>query len=342
MKPTGQNLDSQKALPETKGPTKQQQKALVQNQTAERALESSGISIVVVDREGLKPFQKGLQELEESIRYPVDDGADSFYIDHGSDYAEFFARMGKARFMVVRDGSKVIGSFVGVWREADFAGKKATGLYFCDLKLHKSYRGRGIVQRMLWYALSRLPIRRDFQGWRFIYFAAMQKDKGDVANSFKGWHLGKIMRPVSEQLLYFVPVQQLRQLASGGPQSPDKPGLDFSPSNMNQIEDTNGRKDLRLLSTGKPWPLVHIPKSPHRWDAPIGDYLRQCGESIHEQNPDALACFGLDNRLQSHIEWLQQQGIPHGARCCIHGFSVPFLAPGMRQYPWIHLAPSEI
>lgn len=297
----------------------------------------------VVDAEGLVPFQKGLQELEQSISYPVDDGADAFSIDHGPRYSDFFCRMGKARFLVVLEGERVVGSLVGVWREANFGGKRCTGLYFCDLKLHRSVRGRGVPARILWYVLQRWPVRRDFQGWRFVYFAAMQGDGGgDVARSFQGWHLGKIVTPVSVQWLYFVPSEQLAALPEGGPSAPERRGLDFSPDNTQLTESTHGRKDLRLHSTGEPWPLVHVPCGPDSWNVSLGTHLQRAGKRMLIEQPGSLACFGLDERLQEHTSWLESQGIQRGARCVIYGFSIPGWAPRMGTWSWAHLATSEI
>src|SRR5207248_8774995 len=48
----------------------------------------------------LGPYAASLRALEEPIRYPIADGADSFRIDHGADYHAFFSRLGEAHFLL--------------------------------------------------------------------------------------------------------------------------------------------------------------------------------------------------------------------------------------------------
>ncbi len=299
------------------------------------------LSFVVVDSAGLAPYAAGLRAIEKSISYPIADGQDSFHIDHGPLYHPFFSSMGKARFLVALEGETVIGSLTAVWRELDAGGKRYTGLYFCDLKLTQAWRGRGLVRRMLWHVFVRWPFRRDFQGWSFVFFAAMRGDRGDVGRSFRGWHLGRILRPIGRLALYFVPLPQLSQLPEEAPVTPRSTGLNFSPNNVNKWQSTQGSKDFQLLSTGRAWPLVHLPQPPQATDQ-WGQYLRATSSRLLIDCPDAIACFGVDERFAAHIEWLSQQRLERGASCLLYCFSIPFAGPRLSGWAWTHLATSEI
>lgn len=310
--------------------------------TASLPLLSDGdVSFVVVDSDGLAPYIGGLRSLEQKIEYPIDDGKDFFCIDHGPLYHPFFSRMGKARFLVALQGSHVIGSMVGVWRTVDVQGRRFTGLYFCDLKLAPEWRKRGLVRRMLWALLRQWPFRRDFQGWNFVFFAAMRGERGDVGRSFRGWHLGKVVRPQSRLLLYFEPLERLCTLEGSGPILSEPQGVDLSPDKELLWESTDGCKEYRLRSTGQAWRLLHLPRSPRSVPS-WGDYLRETAQSLVSERPGSLACFGLDERLGSHRLWLSQQGFHPGATCLVYAFSLPFWGPKFHKAPWLHLATSEI
>lgn len=299
------------------------------------------VTFVVVDSSGLVPYIEGLRALEASISYPIDDGRDFFRIDHGSTYHPFFSQMGKARFLVALQGGEVVGGLVVVWRTVEVGGKRYTGLYLCDLKVAKAWRGTGLVRRMLWHVLVRWPLRKDFQGWSFVYFAAMRGESGDVAKSFRGWHLGKVVRPISRLSLYFVQLGQLCRLPVNGPPAPCTPGLNFSPDNHATWQVTLGRKDFQLRSTGCPWSLVHFPRAVQH-HASWGHYLKETAMQLNVDTTDALACFSVDDNLLDQKKWLADQGLERGASCFIYGFSIPFVGPRLGGWAWAHLATSEI
>lgn len=299
------------------------------------------IRFKVVDSLGLVPYLAGLRELEASISYPIADGQDAFSIDHGLHYHPFFSRMGKARFLLALQGDEVIGSMAGVWREVDVAARRVTGLYICDLKLKAAWRGKGLVRRMLWYVLLRWPLRRDFQGWRFVYFAAMRGERGDVKQSFRGWHVGRLLQPLSRLALYFVPLARLTTLTGAAPVPTLLPGLNLSQDNQQDWQRTDGDKSFILRSTGQPWPLVHLPVAlAQRSD--LRQYLRITAITLRAAQPEALACFGVDERLTEHTRWLADQGIERGATCTLYAFTLPWFGPRLRDLAWTHLATSEI
>jgi len=294
-----------------------------------------------VDSHGLAPYIDGLRALEASISYPIADGQDAFCIDHGAAYHPFFSEMGKARFLIALQGATVIGAMVGVWREAELGGRRYTGLYVCDLKLAREWRGSGLVRRMLWHVLLRWPLRRDFQGWSFVFFAAMRGEKGDVVRSFRGWHLGRLLRPISRLSVYFVKLSQLCKLTGDAPSAVGGRGLNLSPGNDREWQSTEGRKDFVLRSNGLPWRLVHMPMVPGKTPG-WARYLSTTAASLPAEQAEALACFAIDEKQAEQRAWLGGQGIEPGATCLVYGFSLPFSGPRLRELAWTHLATSEI
>lgn len=298
------------------------------------------------------PYVPALRRLEQAITYPIADGADRFFIDHGADYHPFFTRLGEAHFVLALDEdareerrgapeARVIGALAGVLRRADRGGRSIASVYLCDLKLHADYRGRGVVPRLLRFALGLVRQPR-FQRWRLAYGAAMRGSRGDVMRSARGLSLLRLGSTLGQLTLYFAPPERLAALQPRtAPPPPDAAhGLDLSPDVAERlvapgIESTAGRKDLRLVSTGQPWPLVHLPRSIASPD--YAEYLVACGRALAPQG--GLACFAIDERLAAWNEWLQRGGLSPGAVCTVYGLR---LVPPLYSARWVHLATSEI
>jgi len=202
------------------------------------------------------PYVDALRALERDIHYPIDDGRDTFTIDHGPEYHPFFSQMGRAGFVLALDGDRVVGSLAGVSKRADVRGRATPSIYMADMKLARAYRGRGIIQRMFLWALGLIPREPDLRSWRYAYIAAMRGERGDVTRSVRGLHLGKLARPAARLAVYFVDPQKLAALAiDGAPEPPrEEDGIDLSPAPIGAplAVSTAGRKDLRLKSTGAP------------------------------------------------------------------------------------------
>src|SRR5258707_875358 len=90
--------------------------------------------ILHLSADDLAPHARGLIALEQSIRYPVGT-TDAFTIDHGPRYAPFFTEMGAAHFLLAVDGDDVLGSVVGVVKQAQAGTRITDALYVCDLKV---------------------------------------------------------------------------------------------------------------------------------------------------------------------------------------------------------------
>lgn len=293
------------------------------------------------------PYVGGLRAIERATEYPIADGADRFTIDHGDDYARFFTMLGhEARFVLALDGERVVGGLAGIARNVRVRGRMLPALYGADWKLAPDWRGRGLGRQMMTWALGIIPRERERLTWRYGYVAAMRGAKGDVMRATRGLHAARLTRRSATLAVYFVPVTKLARLSLvGSPRTPDlDAGIDLSFVPSGHVEapgvvSTAGRKDLRLRSTGEPWPLVHLPYGPSRWTPTLGHYLRACGEALTTTRPEAIACFAVDERLVSHLSWLQNQGLTRGAGCTVYALDLTLRARSAR---WLHLATSEI
>lgn len=295
--------------------------------------------LLVTDARGIAPWAASLRALERSITYPLADGAERFFIDHGADYHPFFSALGDPRFLLALDGARVVGSIAGVFRTARVGDQALPSVYLCDLKVEASRRGTGLARRMAGLALWRAATDPSLWRWRIAYGAAMRGARGDVTRSVRGMHPGRLLSPEAVLALYFVPAGTLAALdVSGCPGAPGGAGLDLSPGQRDDIVRTAGRKDLRLVSTDAPWPLAHLPRGPREWSPSLGAYLRACGARVaDEDHPAALTCFALDRRLARHVAWLAERGVSADTACTVYTLRL-----GVRRAPWTHLATSEI
>lgn len=303
----------------------------------------------------LGPYVDGLRAIERDQRYPIADGADFFTIDHGERYEAFFTNLGReAQFLVALDDDRVIGAIGGMLRQVEIRGRLVQAIYGADWKLARAYRGKGVARKMLLWGARRVFSREGRSYWRYAYVAAMRGSRGDVMRSVRGFHVGRLAHAAGVLAVYFVDPARLAALRLEGAPPPPVPGegIDLSHAIAGPVEppglvSTAGRKDLRLGSTGKPWPLVHLPYGPSRWSPTWGAYLRSCGEALVESSrtgttgatPGAVACFAVDRRLTSHISWLAGQGVEPGATCSVYAFDFTLRA---RRAAWLHLATSEI
>jgi hypothetical protein len=291
----------------------------------------------ILEAEELAPYVAQLLELERAIRYPIEGGEDHFIIDHGPSYTSFFTDMGRSYFLLVFDGERVVGSIAGVFKSLSLGGRDRTGLYLADLKLHHEYRGLGVPAQMIWHALARWPFARAYQGWSFLFYAAMQGAYGDVNRTFKGLHLGRLVVPSVELKIFFIPPTELLELPPGELSELKKGAAELSPTKSEELAWNLGQKTFRLESTGEPWKLAHLPT----FQQASSDRLRGWAKEIDQKDSEALLCFAVDQRNSSMIEWLEARGLTTNTDCLIyalsfHGFSLSQAAD------WLLLSTAEI
>ena len=297
----------------------------------------------------LAPYVESLRVLERDIPYPIADGADEFRIDHGNAYHPFFSEMGESFFVLALDGERVVGTVTGVHRQAMLRARATKVLYAADLKIARDHRGGALARRLLSFAARSLFTSRGGLSWRLAYVAAMRGKHGDVTRTVRGVHLGKVARPLAELSLYFVAPQELAALDVTSAPAPLRPrhedGIDLSPPRAGEAVDapgfvtTAGKKDLRLRSTGAPWPLVHLRHGPADASPSWPSYLKSCGEAMLARGLLGPACFGVDARLTDHVAWLSRRALEPAAACNIHALSLTLRTRGAA---WLHLATSEI
>lgn len=296
-----------------------------------------------VSAQEIAPYVPALRRLEAAITYPIADGADRFRIDHGPSYHPFFSGLGEAHFVLALDGEgpdAVVGAMAGVLRSGRAGEVTIPSVYLGDLKLHRDYRGQGVIPRLMLFALG-LTRQARFRRWRLAYGAAMRGERGDLMRSARGLHLLRLGSVMARLAIYFAPAALLARLHPESAPAPPRGGLDLSPDFEHRtllppgIESTAGRKDLRLVSTGEPWPLWHLPRSVQSpgW----GAYLRECGQALHAH--PGLACFAVDERLTEWTGWLARSGLTPGAVCTVYGLGLCRAAYGA---PFVHLSTSEI
>jgi hypothetical protein len=294
----------------------------------------------------LGPYVEGLRAIERETSYPIGD-SDHFTIDHGPEYHRFFSTLGQdARFLVALDGDEVIGGVVGMYRDILLRGRPVRGVYGADWKLAKAYRGKGVARQMLTWGASRIFTDGSLRDWRYAWVAAMKGAHGDVMRTVKGMHIGKLSSAAGTLAVYFAHPAKLAALSTGDAPAPPDPdrGVNLShvvagPVDPPGLVSTAGRKDLRLASTGQPWPLVHLPLGPAHWKPTWGAYLASCGQALVATRPSAVACFSIDERLSSHISWLASKGVEPSASCTVYAFDSTMRA---WRASWLHLATSEI
>ncbi len=286
------------------------------------------MKFVHVTSDGLGPYLKSLRALEGGIRYPIADGADFFTIDHGPAYHPFFSQLGEAHFLLALQGDEVVGSIAGVLRPIDAGGRSVAALYLCDLKVAATLRGQGLARRMLQRGLLEILKHPRGRKARLLYGAAMRGSAGDVMRSARGSNPLRLAGTLASFQLYFVPAEKLAALSGEGPTFPPGARLCLSGSDAGPVR-TTGAKELRLGSSGSPWPLVHLTDAP--WNASWASSLRAA------LKPGELGCFALDVRLLEHHRWLRDHGITPGAGCTVYGLALTRLGSGLA-----HLATSEI
>jgi len=284
----------------------------------------------------LKPYSADLRYLEQSIEYPLDNGEQFFTIDHGNDYTRFFNQQGdRSLFILILDGSKVIGSLAGVWKSVQFWRRPQTALYLADLKMAHFYRGKGIMKRLLWSLFWKWLFRKDFKGWDFLYFCAMQREGKGVDHSFKGLHIGSITRPVAELLVFMIKPELILNWKPLNSISLEN-SINLSPRHTKSVQWNEGAKTILNTVTGEPIRLGHM--DPALW---YGDraILHESAEGVMAQR-DALACFAVDTRQTELLHSLQKGGITTSTVCKIFSFA-PF-AKSLRSFDTLLLSTGEI
>lgn len=118
-----------------------------QDRTLEQVVNQ--MSLIEINRDKAAEYLPDILEIEAHAYYPL--GDDSFTIDHGADYFEFFNRMGPFQYYAWLEEEQVAAVICLVLRQVPLGsqGKLCSAWYLCDLKVHPIYRGKNIVSKMM-------------------------------------------------------------------------------------------------------------------------------------------------------------------------------------------------
>ena len=297
------------------------------------------INFKIIDSLNIVEYQNQFTSLEKNITYPLDGGMDSFTINHGVKYNQFFSKMGKARFILAFNSDDLCGSIVGVWKKIKINNKRLCGLYIGDLKIHPKYRGKKIPLRMIYYAFLKYIFHPCYRGWDFLYYIGMNGSAGNVTKSFKGFHLGKFSSLISVQRIYIIQSNELNGLSYYNFTKDNHTTIELSPNNLNKIITNQGEKDLTLKSSGELMRLAHIH---FQINNKINDILTQLSKEITNKFSNYKLCFAVDERNQRFINYLSQNNIESNTTCCIYTFNWPIIGYNLKQHQFISLSTAEI
>lgn len=292
----------------------------------------------VMDGDAVQRHASRLREIEEGITYPLTE--DRFFVDHGPRYAAFFEGLGHTRFLVGFHGDELVGICAAAVREARPVGGRAfSAFYGGDLKLAPEARGKDVARQLFLSGFRLAFFGSALPRWDLAFGAAMQGERGDIRETFRGKHPGRMSSPLAILSVFFEPPARLRALDDGP--GPLAPGVDLGrPGARPTVVRNIGTKEFRLVSSGARWPLVHLPWSPAEWTPGLGARLREGALALTD---DEIACFAIDERLTDAHEWLASRGVHPGGTCTILSFAHPWRGPsGLRQSPWVHYPTSEI
>ena len=277
----------------------------------------------IIGEKDLNPFVQKLRLIEKDIEYPLEDGGENFFIDHGKQYSPFFTQQGfKTRFLIILDNDNVVGSIAGVWKKTISNGKKYNALYASDLKLKREYRNKGLVKNFLWYLIIRWPFIKDFKGWDFIYFCAMQRSNKGVEATFKGFHLGRLTKSEAVLNIYILDPIKFKEVDIEKIYFEPESEINLSPNLIDDVLWNDGKKNIVSTKDKSIMKLGHI--NPQLFYKENNLRLQDAVTNI-ARNKGSL-CFAIDNKNHVVINQLEKYGIYTDTKCKVFSFS-PFSKP---------------
>lgn len=100
-------------------------------------------------------YNRYVQDYEKRLgqKYPL--GEDTFKIDHGKNYFNFFRRLGEPFYYVIFKDQKVVGTICYVYRKI---GSEHV-MYLCDLKFDPVVRGTGLMTKVMYRTVPTCLLR---------------------------------------------------------------------------------------------------------------------------------------------------------------------------------------
>lgn len=293
----------------------------------------------ILGPEKMGGYQDELADLESSISYPLEGGDDSFTIRHGESYHRFFSDMGESYFMIARSNERICGTIAGVIKKTALGSNHIRALYVADLKLRADIRGKGVPRKMLFQAFRAYISSGRYRGWRFLFFAGMHGERGNVTKSFSGTHLGRLAVKLSVHSIYIVKPERLEFEEVPSHDLDPERELELSPDKVGKITLNSGTKDLYRSSDGSKMLLAHI--HPDSSKGFISD-LTRLSKRVREELPGHLACFSVDNNREDIISYLSESGLNTNTLCSVYAFRWPLIGPSFSNIERVSISTSEI
>ena len=293
----------------------------------------------ILNKDQIKIYISEFREIEKSIEYPLEDGGNTFRIDHGSAYHPFFSQQGhKSRFIAIKNNNKVVGTLAVVWKTIKITNKNYTAIYFSDLKLDFKFRKKGIIHKLFWHLLKRWPFKKDFKGWDLAYYCAMLRDGKGVEKSFSILNPARLASATAMFNIYMVEPEKIGLLKwEENPAKNIKKFINLSSERNELVFWNDGKKDIISKQNESIMPLGHL--HPQFF---INKYSSAHENAINEicNRDNALACFAIDSRDKQKIEWLISNNISTETKCRIFSFS-PF-SPSLKNSKSLYISTGEI
>ena len=278
-------------------------------------------SFVSVDELGR--YQRQLEELEKEFYYPLDK-SQFFQIYHGKKYSSFFERIGKSKFVILQADDTVIGIMAVIFKTIRLGTRSVNAIYFADLKIKSSYRGRNLSSKtFLWTFLQLLGLR-DFWKSHFYYFVSMEGERGDVLKTAGRLSLMQIFQRLAQFSVFFADPRKAALINEADIEEEITGSiLDLSPATTEILFDTPfislcGEKDLIINNQSTPLRLAHL-RSISALGRAYLRFLRDAGMEASRQYESL--CFCLDTRRKNLIQYLESFQITPIGTANVYGFS---------------------
>jgi len=222
------------------------------------------MTIIEITENLRQVYNNRLRDFERDFRYPL--GKDSFFIDHGINYFEFFDLLGTPYIYIAEEDCKIMAVAIIVLRNIDIYdnGVKENVWYICDLKIHPSYRGKFFIQHFIevvYKKYSHLSSK--------IYGISMNVAQGEnklinLASRLTNLDL-KLSGELNFYLLHKTQLNSVKQIL-------------IDKYNTINFVSLRGKKDLILTSTNNALNVVHFSsrKSEEKFFAESADKYMFC------------------------------------------------------------------
>ena len=207
------------------------------------------MSLLLANDKNIKEYLPQILEIEANARYPL--GNDYFRLDHGRDYFAFFNRLGKVKYYIWKEGTRVAAVVCGVLRQTPPGLNKKAGSawYICDLKVHPAFRGKRIPLKIM----SRILLPNYFRCGRGYAISMNSSDitENRVVKLMKNFRWAPIDN-VTQIVLWSLDENRMEKA---------QPILERHRGQVRYLS-LRGVKDIMLESTQTPLPILHAQFGP--------------------------------------------------------------------------------